>query len=56
VGDRFLPFTRNDLLSIRQVGANSTDWRVATSDGVQVFKPYYAVGREPTRLYQPVSA
>ncbi len=56
VGNRFLPFTRKDLLSVRQVAANSTDWQVTTSDGVQTFKPYFAVGHESTRLYQPVSA
>ncbi len=53
-GDRFLPLRREDLLKIRQVGPGATEWRMTSSDGVQVFKPYFAVGQEATRLYQPV--
>lgn len=56
VGDRFLPFTRRHLSAIRQAAAQSSEWRVSTSDGEQVFKPYFAVNGEATRLYQPVSA
>ena len=56
LGDRFLPFTRRELLSIRQTAAGSTDWRVISGDGAQGFKPYYALGFQTTRLYQPVSA
>ncbi|HEX3673958.1 MAG TPA: beta-L-arabinofuranosidase domain-containing protein [Rhizomicrobium sp.] len=56
VGDRFLPFKRSELSSIRQVAAGSSEWRVVTSDGAQSFKPYFAIGHETTRLYQPVSA
>jgi hypothetical protein len=56
VGDRFLPFRRHDLSSIRQLAARSDEWLVTTADGVQSFKPYFAIGRETTRLYQPVSA
>ncbi|HEY2070152.1 MAG TPA: beta-L-arabinofuranosidase domain-containing protein [Rhizomicrobium sp.] len=55
-GDRFLPFTRRDLLSARQIAAGEPEWRVVTADGAQTFKPYYAIDREGTRLYQPVSA
>jgi hypothetical protein len=55
-GDRFLPFTKRDLLSIRQSAPRSADWRVTTADGEQIFKPYFAIGKETTRLYQPVSA
>ena len=55
LGERFLPFTRRDLLSTRQVAAGSSDWQVSTADGSQGFRPYFAVGFETTRLYQPVS-
>ncbi len=54
IGDRPLPFTRRELLSVRQVAARSSEWRVVTADGAQSFKPYYALGVESTRLYQPV--
>lgn len=55
-GDRFLPFRREDLLQVRQSAPGSSQWRVRTRDGVQLFQPYFAIGRETTRLYQPVSA
>jgi DUF1680 family protein len=56
LGERFLPFTRRDLMAIRQSAAGAADWQVATADGVQTFRPYYTLGLETTRLYQPVSA
>jgi len=56
VGDRFLPFKRRELLTIRQAAVRSADWRVITPDGAQIFRPYFAVGASTTRLYQPVSA
>jgi len=56
VGDRFLPFTRAQLLTAKQVGAGAAEWRGTTSDGTQSFKPFYAIGLEATRLYQPTSA
>ena len=56
VGDRFLPFKRSQLASVRQTGRGSSEWRTTTGDGVQSFRPYFAIGRETTRLYQPVSA
>ena len=56
VGDRFLPFKRKDLLAIRRAGARTAEWRATTADGVQAFKPFFAIDRETTRLYQPVSA
>jgi DUF1680 family protein len=55
-GDRFLPFRRDDLLRVRQSAHGSSQWRVETRDGVQLFKPYFAIGRETSRLYQSVSA
>ncbi|MEI9994380.1 MAG: beta-L-arabinofuranosidase domain-containing protein [Rhizomicrobium sp.] len=54
-GDRFLPLKRRDLMAVRQVAAGGPDWRVETADGAQTFKPYFAIGGETTRLYQPVS-
>jgi uncharacterized protein len=56
VGERFLPFRRSELLSIRQTSAHAAQWRISTEDGVQMFKPYFAINSETTRLYQPVSA
>jgi len=55
-GDRFLPFTRKDLMSVHQTAKGASDWRVSTADGTQTFKPYYTIGSETTRLYQLVSA
>jgi len=55
-GDRFLPFRRDDLLQVRQSAPGSSQWLVQTRDGAQLFKPYFAIGVETTRLYQPVSA
>jgi hypothetical protein len=56
VGDRFLPFNRNQLMTARQTAAGSAEWRINTADGVQTFKPYFAVDSQTTRLYQPVSS
>jgi DUF1680 family protein len=56
VGNRFLPFNRSELLTAQQTSAGSAEWRISTGDGVQVFKPYFAINSEMTRLYQPVSA
>jgi DUF1680 family protein len=54
VGERFLPVKRAELMSVRQTAARSTEWRIETRDGVQWFKPYFAVAGGATRLYQPV--
>ncbi len=56
VGERFLPLKRHELMSMRQTSPRSTEWTVSTNDGEQRFKPYFAIGSGPTRLYQPVSA
>ncbi len=56
VGERFLPFTRAELMTARQTAAHSAEWLIGTGDGVQLFKPYFAIHAETTRLYQPVSA
>ncbi|HYS46549.1 MAG TPA: beta-L-arabinofuranosidase domain-containing protein [Rhizomicrobium sp.] len=55
VGDRFQAFQRRELTAVRQTSPGAPEWRVATSDGIQIFKPYFAIGAaENTRLYQPV--
>jgi uncharacterized protein len=56
VGDRFLSVRRHELLSVRQAAPRSSDWRMSTGDGVQIFKPYFAIASGTTRLYQPISA
>jgi DUF1680 family protein len=56
VGDRFLSFTRSSLLSAKQTAAQSSEWKAGTVDGTQSFRPFYAIGLEATRLYQPISA
>jgi DUF1680 family protein len=56
VGERFLPFTRAELLTAKQAGLKAGEWRATTADGTQVFKPFYALGLEASRLYQPTSA
>jgi uncharacterized protein len=55
VGDRFLPLTRRDLMSVQQTAARSSQWRITTADGTQSLAPYYAIGpATTTRLYHPV--
>jgi DUF1680 family protein len=56
VGNRFLPFGRKELLAVRQVAPRSDEWRIATADGIQLFKPYFAITSELHRLYQQVPA
>jgi len=56
VGDRFLQPTRGELESVRQTAARSSEWRMTTADGMQIFKPYFAIHSGTTRLYQPVAA
>ncbi len=53
-GDRFAPLTRAQLASLHQVAAGSDSWTLQGGTGRQTFKPYFAVGSEPTRLYQRV--
>jgi hypothetical protein len=56
VGERFLPLTRHDLLSVRQTAIRSM-WRTNTPDGTQSLQPYFAIGAATTtRLYHPVYA
>ena len=52
VGERFLPIRHSDLFSVRQTATGSSEWRLVTADGMQSFRPYFAVGTGATRLYQ----
>ena len=49
-GGDFRPFTRQQLQMLRQRAPGSEEW--AMDGGSQAFKPYFAIGMEPTRLYQ----
>ncbi len=55
-GDRFLDMQRGEVLTAKQVQAGAAEWRATALSGTQSFKSFYAIGREPTRLYQPLSA
>jgi DUF1680 family protein len=55
VGERFLPLTRKSLLSARQIGPGAREWRLNGEDGEQRFAPFFAIGGEATRLYQPLT-
>jgi uncharacterized protein len=54
-GSRFISFQREELLQARQRSAGSTEWTFRTDAGEHVFKPYFAIGMEPTRLYQSLT-
>jgi DUF1680 family protein len=54
-GPRFIAFQREELLQVRQRAAGSPEWSVKTDAGENVFKPYFAIGLEPTRLYQSLT-
>ena len=56
VGERFLPFRRQELLSARQTAPRSALWHVRTVDGAQIFKPFFAIASGTTRLYHAVAA
>jgi DUF1680 family protein len=53
-GDRFLPFTRAELLNVRQQAPGASTYWVTTGGGRQSFQPYFAIGEVSTRLYQPL--
>jgi DUF1680 family protein len=54
-GRRLIPFQRAELLRARQRNADSVEWTVTTDAGDSVFKPFYAIDAETTRLYQSVT-
>jgi DUF1680 family protein len=52
VGNQMLPLDRKALGAVRQVAPGEPEWRAQTQDGTQVFKPYFAIDAQDTRLYQ----
>jgi DUF1680 family protein len=52
VGNQMLPLDRKALGAVRQVAPGVPEWRAQTQDGTQVFKPYFAIDAQDTRLYQ----
>ncbi|WP_206243764.1 beta-L-arabinofuranosidase domain-containing protein [Novosphingobium terrae] len=51
-GDRFALHHQRDLLQLRQAAPGATEWLLNDATGKAVFKPYFALGGEPSRLYQ----
>jgi hypothetical protein len=49
-GGDFGPMTREQLSGLRQQRPGGTSWAVEGRS--QAFKPFFAIGAEPTRLYQ----
>ena len=52
MGDRFVPLTRTQLLSLKQTAPGTAEWTLDADVGRLRFYPWTAVGTEPTRLYQ----
>lgn len=52
-GDRPVSYARADLMRMTQTAPGSAEWTMGT--GAQTFKPFFAVGTEPYRLYQFVA-
>jgi len=53
-GDRFTPLTKAQLMSLRQTAPGTAEWTLDGGTGRQSFRPYFAMGEEPSRLYQRV--
>jgi hypothetical protein len=51
-GDRFALHHQRDLMQLRQVAPAAAEWTLNDATGTTVFKPYFALGGEPARLYQ----
>ncbi|WP_343615980.1 beta-L-arabinofuranosidase domain-containing protein [Novosphingobium sp.] len=51
-GDRFALHHQRDLMQLRQVAPAAAEWTLHDATGTTVFKPYFALGGEPARLYQ----
>jgi hypothetical protein len=51
-GDRFPSFTRADLATLNQPTPGEALWQVRVDNRALPFKPTFAIGMEPTRLYQ----
>jgi len=54
-GDDFPSYSRAQLATLRQSAAGGTDWTLGGARGGAVFRPYFAVRDEKTRLYQFVT-
>ncbi|WP_242096455.1 beta-L-arabinofuranosidase domain-containing protein [Sphingomonas sp. CROZ-RG-20F-R02-07] len=52
MGDRFVPLTSAQLLSLKQTAPGAAEWTLAADVGRLRFYPSSAIGTEPTRLYQ----
>lgn len=55
-GDRMVPYDRADLMRIAQTAPGAAEWSVTTDTGAHSFKPFFAIGTEPHRLYQFLNA
>lgn len=53
-GDRVAPSTREQLMALRRSSPGTAEWILDGGDGGQIFKPWFAIGAEPYRLYQRV--
>ena len=51
-GDRFMPYRRDQLLTLRQTSAGEPRWTMPADGGAQVFRPWFGIDGGPTRLYQ----
>lgn len=56
VGEIPASVARQDVLSIAQVSAGSTDWQARTATGVITLRPFAAIHDEDYRLYLKVEA
>jgi DUF1680 family protein len=54
-GDRFMPYRREELLAIRQSAPGEPAWRLQQKVQSQIFRPWFAIGGGPARLYQYTS-
>ena len=53
-GQPFAPYRRGQLQSLRQREPGGMDWVLDDAGSERVFKPWFAIGTEPTRLYQMI--
>jgi DUF1680 family protein len=54
-GGDFAPYSRAQLASLRQGAPGGTEWTFGGRPDAPRFRPYFAIEREPTRLYQFVA-
>ena len=53
-GGPFTPYRSEQLQALRQREPGGTDWALDASGGGPTFKPWFAIGTEPARLYQMI--